>query len=58
LPVEVTADGQTLQIAIHYVIPYVEWGLKNPSNFFLRASDKVEIEIHATGRVETVSAAH
>jgi polyisoprenoid-binding protein YceI len=58
LPVEVTADGQTLQIAIHYVIPYVEWGLKNPSNFFLRASDKVEIEIHATGRVETASAAH
>jgi polyisoprenoid-binding protein YceI len=58
LPVEVSADGQTLQIAIHYVIPYVEWGLKNPSNFFLRASDKVEIEIHATGRVETVSAAH
>ncbi len=57
-PVEVTADGQTLQIAIHYVIPYVEWGLKNPSNFFLRASDKVEIEILATGRIETASAAH
>jgi polyisoprenoid-binding protein YceI len=58
LPVEVTADGQTLQIAIHYVIPYVQWGLKNPSNFFLKASDKVEIEIHATGRIETASAAH
>lgn len=58
LPVEVTADGQNLQMAIHYVIPYVEWGLKNPSNFFLKASDKVEIEIHATGRIETASAAH
>lgn len=58
LPVEVTADGQTLQIAIHYVIPYVDWGLKNPSNFFLRASDKVEIEIHATGRIETALASH
>lgn len=58
LPVEVTANGQTLQIAIHYVIPYVQWGLKNPSNFFLKASDKVEIEIHATGKIETASAAH
>jgi polyisoprenoid-binding protein YceI len=58
LPVEVTAEGPKLQIAIHYVIPYVEWGLKNPSNFFLRASDKVEIEIHATGRLETAGALH
>lgn len=58
LPVEVTAEGQTLQIAIHYVIPYVQWGLKNPSNFFLKASDKVEIEIHASGKIETASAAH
>jgi polyisoprenoid-binding protein YceI len=57
LPVEITADGQSLQIAIHYVIPYVQWGLKNPSNFFLKASDKVEIEIHATGRIESASAA-
>jgi polyisoprenoid-binding protein YceI len=56
LPVEVVADGQSLQIAIHFVIPYVEWGLKNPSNFFLRASDKVDVEIHATGRLESTNA--
>jgi polyisoprenoid-binding protein YceI len=58
LPIEVSAEGPTLQIAVHYVIPYVQWGLKNPSNFFLRASDKVEIEIRATGRLETTSASH
>jgi polyisoprenoid-binding protein YceI len=56
LPVEVVAEGQKLQVAIHFVIPYVEWGLKNPSNFFLRASDKVEIDIHATGHIESASA--
>ena len=57
LPVEVTADGPTLQLAIHYVIPYIAWGLKNPSTFVLRASDKVEIEIHATGHMENAAAA-
>ena len=56
LPVEVTADGRALQLAIHYEIPYVKWGLKNPSNFFLHASDTVEVDIHASGRMETASA--
>ena len=56
-PVEVVAGGQKLQIAFHYEIPYVEWGLKSPSNFFLKASDKVDVDIHATGRMETASAA-
>jgi polyisoprenoid-binding protein YceI len=57
LPVEVVAKGQEVQLAVHFEIPYVEWGLKNPSNFLLRASDKVEIEIHATGRMDGSGAA-
>ena len=40
-----------LQITTHIDIPYVQWGLKNPSNFLLRVSDNVTIEIQATGRV-------
>jgi polyisoprenoid-binding protein YceI len=58
LPVEVTAEGQNLQLTIHFAIPYVDWGIKNPSNFLLRASDKVEIDIHATGRVESATASN
>jgi polyisoprenoid-binding protein YceI len=53
LPVDVTIDGRNLQIATHLEIPYVQWGLKNPSNFLLRVSDKVTIDIQATGRVQT-----
>ena len=58
LPVEVVAEGQKLQMAFHFVIPYLEWGLKNPSTFILRASDKVEIDIRATGHVESATASH
>jgi polyisoprenoid-binding protein YceI len=58
LPVEVVADGQKLQLAFHFVIPYVEWGLKNPSTFILRASDKVEIDIRATGHLASTTASH
>jgi polyisoprenoid-binding protein YceI len=57
LPVEIVIDGTKLQLTTHFVIPYVEWGLKNPSTFLLRASDKVEIEIHAAGRLENATGA-
>ncbi len=52
LPVEVTSDGKVLQIAIRFEIPYVQWGLKNPSNFFLRVADKVAINIEASGHLQ------
>ena len=49
LPVEV--KGNALSARTHIVIPYVAWGLKNPSTFFLHASDKVEVDISVAGRV-------
>jgi polyisoprenoid-binding protein YceI len=38
--------------ATGFVIPYVQWGMKNPSNFLLKVSDKVEMNVQATGRVQ------
>jgi hypothetical protein len=31
-------------------VPYVKWGMKNPSTFILRVNDKVQISIHAVAR--------
>jgi len=58
LPVEVKADGGNLEITAQMDIPYVQWGLKNPSNFFLRVSETVGIEIHAAGRLQPGDAPH
>jgi polyisoprenoid-binding protein YceI len=45
LPVDVeAADGQ-FTASTHFSIPYVTWGMKNPSTLFLRVSDKVELSI-------------
>ena len=54
LPIDVQADGRTMQLTTHMDVPYVQWGLKNPSNFLLRVSDKVAIDIQATGRLQSI----
>jgi polyisoprenoid-binding protein YceI len=52
LPMDVQADGRQLQLTARFIIPYVQWGLKNPSTFLLRVSDKVTIDIQAVGHLE------
>jgi polyisoprenoid-binding protein YceI len=51
LPIEIQADGQRLEIKGHFTVPYVLWGLKNPSTFLLRVSDKTVIDFHAFANV-------
>lgn len=41
-PPDVTASGR-------FSVPYVDWGMKNPSTFLLKVSDKVEIDLEAVG---------
>ena len=44
-------NGSEVASATGFTIPYVQWGMKNPSNFLLRVSDKVEMNIKAVGRL-------
>jgi len=34
---------------IHFTVPYAKWGMKNPSNLFLRVNDSVEIDLATAG---------
>ena len=45
------ANGGEVASSTAFTIPYVQWGMKNPSNFLLRVSDKVEVNIQALGRM-------
>jgi len=52
LDVKAQAQGNSLTADASFVIPYIQWGLKNPSTLFLHVSDKVEIHIYAVGQLK------
>jgi polyisoprenoid-binding protein YceI len=52
----IVLNGPTLTTHTHMVIPYVAWGLKNPSTFILRVNDTLDLNIDATGRLLQTSA--
>jgi polyisoprenoid-binding protein YceI len=51
LPVEAQVGPDHFTATMLFAVPYVSWGMKNPSTFVLRVDPQVAIEIHTAGRV-------
>jgi polyisoprenoid-binding protein YceI len=49
MPVRVQVFADHWIADTHFTVPYVNWGIKNPSSFLLRVSESVEVDVHATG---------
>jgi len=56
--VSVEPAGSQIQASTKFSIPYAKWGLKNPSNFFLKVDDTVDIDIHLTGQLAAEPSGH
>lgn len=54
MPVTVETAGDTVTATARFTVPYVAWGMKNPSKLLLRVSKQVEIDVIAKGTIKPV----
>jgi polyisoprenoid-binding protein YceI len=52
------ASGGKFPCDTQFTIPYIKWGMRDPSTFLLHANDTVELEIHATAQITPEQATH
>jgi len=51
VPVQVNLTADKWNATARFGVPYVTWGMKNPSVFFLRVADAVDVELHCAGTI-------
>jgi polyisoprenoid-binding protein YceI len=49
VPMKVHVAGDQLQATGTFAVPYVQWGLKDPSTLMLRVNKEVQIDLSLTG---------
>jgi polyisoprenoid-binding protein YceI len=51
VPMQIHIDGSGLMAKAHFTVPYVKWGLKDPSIFILKVAKEVDIDLTLSGRL-------
>jgi polyisoprenoid-binding protein YceI len=51
IPIAVHLEDATATARAHFVVPYIQWGLKDPSFLFWKADKEVAIDLVLTGRI-------
>lgn len=55
VPMQIHIDGSALTAKGHFVVPYVQWGLKDPSIMILKVAKEVDIDLNLAGSVAPAS---
>jgi polyisoprenoid-binding protein YceI len=55
LTLPVTLNGTHLGAQTKFEVPYEKWGMKNPSTLFLKVSGTVQIDITASGELQSAA---
>jgi polyisoprenoid-binding protein YceI len=51
VPMQIHIDGTTCTAKTQFVVPYVKWGLRDPSNFLLKVDKEVGIQLTLNGHL-------
>jgi polyisoprenoid-binding protein YceI len=53
VPMQIHIDGTNCTAKTHFTVPYVKWGLKDPSIFILKVAKEVEIDLSLAGQLSS-----
>jgi len=51
VPMQIHIEGGNCTAKTHFIVPYVKWGLKDPSIFILKVAKEVDIDLTLVGRL-------
>jgi polyisoprenoid-binding protein YceI len=51
IPMQIHIDGTKATAKAHFIIPYIQWGLKDPSFMFWKAEHDVAIDLDLVGEI-------
>jgi polyisoprenoid-binding protein YceI len=55
IPMQLHIDGANCTAKTHFIVPYVKWGLKDPSVFILRVAKEVQVDLTLAGHLSPAS---
>ena len=53
VPMQIHIEGSTLTAKAHFTVPYVQWGLKDPSIFVLKVAKVVDVDLTLEGSLSS-----
>ncbi len=56
VPVQAELAGDQWTGRAKFSVPFIDWGLKNPSNFFLKVNHVVDVEVELKGSLQAAPA--
>lgn len=51
IPMQIHMEGSKVTVRAQFTVPYVQWGLKNPSFLFWKAENEVAIALNLVGQI-------
>ena len=55
VPMQIHIEGEALTAKTHFIVPYVKWGLKDPSVFILKVAKEVDVDLTLSGKLAPAS---